>query len=174
MAGRSGFVGYSYRAAYRGAYLLRCLFLAALLLALTGALAVLALSYPSAASFLLALLLSAAAFRLLFPRFTLVYDVEIADGFFTLAAIYGSSRRKELFSCDLRRAEAIVTDGEEIGRRPAAASRRTVKALSSPGSEKACALFCPDGSDRPALLLFDAEDEFFEAARAFCPAAVRR
>ncbi|MBQ7171574.1 MAG: hypothetical protein IJR89_04790 [Clostridia bacterium] len=172
MAGRSGVVGYSYRAAYKGPYLLRCLLLAALLVALTGALAVLALSYPSAATFLLAFLLSAAAFWLLFPRFSLVYDVEITDGFFTLAAIYGSSRRKEIFSCDLRRAEAIVTDEE--ARRLAAASLRTVKALSAPGSEKACALFCPDGSNRPALVLFDAEDAFFDTARAFCPAAVRR
>lgn len=173
MAGRIGVVGYSYRAAYRGAHLRRCLLFSALLFALGALLTALALAFPSPASFLLAILLEGTAFLLVFPRFSLVYDVEITDGFFTLAAIYGSSRRRELFSCDLRRAERIVT-GEGIGRGLSAFSPvRTAEALSAPESERACALFTLDGESRPVAVLFDAEEAFFTAARAYCPAALR-
>ena len=170
-----GIFGYSRKAKRRGAYLRKCVMTAVLwvLLALVNGHAALWLGSPSAIGF--AVIIEITVILLTLPNFRLEYDYEIEDVVFTVAKINGGSRRKVLTSFSLRDAVLLAPLSDDVLRkceneRPA----RALDVTSGFEPENRSAVLYPDEKGRLTLLLFDANERFFKAARFYCPAAMRR
>lgn len=167
--------GYSRKAKRCGAYLRKCVMTVVLwiFLALLNGYAALWLGSPAAIGF--AVIIEITVILLTLPNFRLEYDYEIEDGVFTVAKINGGSRRKVLASFSLRDAVLLAPLSEDVlrkceGERPA----RALDVTSGFELENRAAVLFPDEKGRLTLILFDANERFFKAARFYCPAAMRR
>jgi len=167
-------IGYSYKAENVGKhgrrrafiFLLWCV--CALLFAAVGWL------IASPAALALAAVLEGAVIILTLPNLTLEYDYEIADGYFTVAEIYGKGRRRVVDTVDLRRIQYFSpATADAVKKAEAAGPAVRRNTLHKPDSECGAVMLYSDGKSRLAVLYFDADERFVKALRFYCPSALR-
>ncbi len=167
--------GYSCRVKLCGVYMRRCVLTVLLWVIICIVNVFAALWMQSPAAIVLALFIEIPLVILTAPVFKQEYDYEIEDGTLTVARISGGSRRREVAEIPLRKVILVAPMNNDVLRkceneRPA----RTVDVTSgAPDADEAVMLY-PDEKGRLTMLLFDANERFFRAARFYCPSAVSR
>ncbi len=167
--------GYSCRVKMRGVYLRRCVLTVALWVLICIVNVIAALWMQSPAALVLAAFIEIPLVILTVPVFKQEYDYEIEDGMLTVARISGGSRRKKIAEIPLRKVILLAPMSADILRRcenerPA----RTIDVTSGAADAEEAVMLYPDEKGRLTMLLFDANERFFRAARFYCPSAVSR
>ena len=167
--------GYSYKVKIRGPYLRRCVLTVLLWVLICAVNVIAALWMQSPSALVLAAFIEVPIIILTAPVFRQEYDYEIEDGVLTVSRISGGSRRREMAEVPLRKATLLAPLNDDILRRcenerPA----RTLDVTSGAAEAEEAVMLYPDEKGRLTMLLFDANERFFKAARFYCPSAISR
>lgn len=100
------------------------------------------------------------------------YEYSFVSGDFSLAKIYGKSRRKEMLSVELSRALLVAPYEEEyVKRMEELHPDETVTAISSKNAEDVWMFLYDEDGEKHVLVLLEMDDRAYGQFRRYCPRA---